>query len=286
MKLVESLEEYYQIVRIAKEKCGYLATNNCLFPNSIERYIQLRRFYAENNDAGIMFYSDEEEYYQAYYYESANYDFKILPKEKPILLQNIYMQGKKKQEIIDIEKKLQKMGFVLKDRMRHAVFEGWDKWDDFRRAAKVSQRIMIKNGFQYMPVSREQLSEVLEFAKTIKEIPYYQIPYYTKNEYGKEAEEKRFCCITDSDGKIVAVRHLIVNGKKAYGWVGVEERYKKTYGMALLFLCEALDYVHEKNIKMCSWVDEKNTVSVQYHEHIGSVWTGHLEEEWLLDKEV
>lgn len=283
MKCVQSLSEYYQMIQKAKDCHGCLATNNCLYPNAVDRYINLKRFYAEENGAGVIFYSDEEKYYQSYYYVSRSRDFTIAPKEKPVLIQNIYRQSKKRQDMADIENTFKKSGFVLKNRLRHAVFEGWSKREKFQKAAGLSERIMEKEGMRYMPVGGAQLREALEFVGTVREIPFYQIPYYTKEEYAEEAREGRLCCITDADGRIVAARHLTVNGKKTYGWVGVEEQYKNTYGMALFFLCRALDYIEKNGMKMCSWVDERNMASIQYHEHIGSVWTGHIEDEWLME---
>jgi len=36
-------------------------------------------------------------------------------------------------------------------------------------------------------------------------------------------------------------------------------------------------------VKMCAWVKSRNTPSIQYHERLGMEWTGHMEDEWLLD---
>lgn len=285
MERVKSLQDYYLLVRTAKERYKRLTTNNYLYPNAVERYIQLERFYVEENDAGILFFSDEETYYQAYYYVNHNAKFRIKKGDKTIVLQNIYTENAKRKEIMEIEKSLQDSGMTLKSRLRHGTFEGWDKWKALQKAAAVSERMMEQTGLRYAPADIAHLHEVMAFAKTIREIPFYQFPYFTKEEYINEASERRLCCITDREGKVVAARHLIVSGNKTYGWVGIEEEYQKAYGMAILILCHDLDYVHSNHLKMCSWVDEKNTVSLRYHERIGTIWTGHLEDEWIMGAE-
>ena len=101
--------------------------------------------------------------------------------------------------------------------------------------------------------------------------------------YAEEAEAERLCCIMDPEGKIIGARHLIVSGKKAYGWVGIEEQYQVRYGAALIFLGHALEYIVKNDVQMCSWVMTTNVPSIEYHERLNTKWTGYYCDEWVLE---
>lgn len=288
MRVVESPDDYYGIINRCKSKLGRLATNNYMFPKATGRYIRLGRLYCEEMEKGLVFYLDEERCYHAYYYiaESADAaDFDIGCKDKPVLVQHIYSENAKSGLYQRAEQSLQRSGFERKAVSRHAVLQQPDRiLGVVERSVKGIQRLFDQNGFVYQNVGEEQLEDVLAFSTQIREIPYYQIPYFTADELMEESRAGRFCCVTDSLGRIAAARHLIVDGKKAYGWVGVREEYKKRYGMAVMFLYHALQYIQRHDIRMCSWVVRENTDSIQYHERIGSEWTGHLKDEWVLDR--
>lgn len=282
MRKVGSLQEYYALVNGAKSRHGSLKTNCILFPDALDRYIQLGRLLWEELDAGMMFYSDEETFYQAYFYINPSLPFSVSRKDKPVLLQNVY-KGEKKPWVLSMEKALQNSGFVLQDPLMHGVVPDDSHVQQIRKTARLIERIFQKEGLTYAKLRRDQIPEMLAFRKTIDEIPFYAFPYFTDDELMEEAEAERLCCIMDRDGRIIGARHLIVNGKKAYGWVGVEEKYKTMYGVATMFLLHAFDYFYANGVKMCAWVKSRNTPSIQYHERLGMEWTGHMEDEWLLD---
>lgn len=284
MQPVHSIEEYYSLINAAKARCGMLKTNSAMFPDSVQRYIDLGRMLWEESVSGIVFYTNEEAFYQAYYYVQPETPFVIEKKDKPVLIQNVY-KGEKKPWMLQVEESLRASGFAWADTLKHGVFTGYAQIPQIRRSIKPIERIFRKEGFSYAPLKREQIPEMLAFRSTIAEIPFYQFPYFTDDELAEEAEAERLCAVTDAGGTLIAARHLIVNGKKAYGWVGVAEQYKTAYGMAMMFLGHALDYIEKHDVKMCAWVDMKNTPSLQYHERLGTEWTGHMEDEWLLESD-
>lgn len=282
MQKVTSLDEYYALVKAARERSGSLKTNCMLFPDKLHRYIKLGRMSYEEKTAGIVFYLDEENYYLVFFHVNPDISMELAREDKPLLLQNVY-KGGKKAWVLKVELSLKHSGFVLVDTMKHGVFIGYDKIPQIQRSLTGVKRIFQKEGFSLLPLRRDQIPEMLAFQKTINEISYFQFPYYTDDEYMEEAKAERLLCVMDSMGRIIAARHLIVDGKKTYGWVGVEEAYKVQYGIALMFLCHALEYIQKHDLKMCSWVKTTNIPSLQYHERLGTEWTGHLEDEWLLE---
>lgn len=285
MKPVCSVEQYYSLIAERKESLGRLKTNCTLTPEAIARYIDIQRFLYEESEGGIFFFSDEETYYQTYYYLRDDIAFSFSGKEKPVLLQNIYKEGKENKFLSFLQYQLLQNHFILKDTLRHAILPDSDELlCRLEKAIKGITQVFQKKGFVYQNVMYNQLEELKEFISGIEQIPYYQIPFYTDEEYMEEADAGRLSCIVDENQKIVAARHLIVSGKKAYGWVGIEEEYKTIYGFAPYILYKQLLYLKENDITMCSWVKTTNIPSIQYHNRIGSEWTGQLEDEWILDR--
>ena len=283
MRLVESLDDYYEIIRNEKACRGKIKTNDYMFPEAVKRYVNLKRLWIEQLECGVVFLSDEERFFQGYYYIDDVNKFEIDMLEKPILVQNIYKQGRKKDYIYEMDRSLEKSGFKKEGMLRHAILENPDKvLEKLLPSEKISRRIMEKEGFKMMKVQSNQMSELLAFRDTIKEIPFYQQPFFSLDELGFDSEKGLLTCIVDASGKIQAARHLIMQGKKSYGWVGVAEKYKGVYGLALMLMVDQLKLICQKGIIMCSWVEQNNTASLQYHERLGSKWTGTIMDEWVL----
>lgn len=284
MELVCNIKQYYNLIAERKAELGRIKTNCVLSSEAIERYISLNRFLYEKGESGIFFFSDEENYYQLYYYLQEGRTFSFEKKNKPVLVQNIFREGKEDKFLSFLNVQLKNNGFEYKDTLSHAVLRETNiLFETLEKSVKRIERIFLKEGFVFKNVAIEQLSELKEFMLHIEEIPFYQYPYYTDEEYIEEANEGRLSCIVDKEGKIIAARHLIVAGKKAYGWVGIKKEYKALYGFAPYILYQQLIYLRKNNIVMCSWVKTTNTPSIQYHNRIGSAWSGQLEDEWLLE---
>jgi len=283
MRQITGTDEFYALINDAKARCGRLDNNCQLFPETVDRYASMGRFYAEKTDSGVVFLSDEETFYLAYCYVGKDAPLQFSEKDKPVLVQTVF-RGEKMPAVTRMEEKLADRGFVLDKVARHGEFCGFDGIPKILRTRRGIQRIFDSEGLKMTPVQRSQFAEIEAFKKTIPEIAFYEFPYFSEDELAEEAAEGRFLCVTDRENRIIAARHLILSGKKAYGWVGIEESYKALYGVALMFLCHALEYIQDNDIRMCSWVDEKNVASLEYHERLGTEWNGQKMDEWLLGK--
>lgn len=284
MHQIANADEFYRLINDAKARCGKLDNNCQLFPEAVNRYVSLGRFYAEESASGVNFFSDEETYYLGYFYVAQDQPLLCTPKDKPVLVQTVF-RGEKKPSIQRLEEKLAGRGFSLEKIALHGEFIGYDDIPKILRTRRGIQRIFDHEGLTMAPVRRDQFEEVNSFRQTIPELAFYEFPFFSDDELVEEAAQGRFLCVTNREQKIIAARHLILSGKKAYGWVGVEDEYKALYGVALVFLCHALDYIQENDIRMCSWVDETNTASMEYHERLGTEWNGQKMDEWILKKE-
>lgn len=283
MRLVESLDDYYEIIRKEKAERGRLKTNDYMFPDAVKRYINLKRLWIEKLECGLVFLSDEERFFQGYYYIDDVNKFEIDRHEKPILIQNIYKLDRKKDHICQMDISLEKSGFKKEGVLRHAILENPNNvLEKLLPAEKISRRIMEKEGFKMMKVHRNLMPELLAFRDAIKEIPFYQQPFFSADELVFDSEKGLLTCVIDAKGSIQAARHLIMQGNKSYGWIGVAEKYKGVYGLASMLMVDQLKLICQKGILMCSWVEQNNTASLQYHERLGTKWTGTIMDEWIL----
>ena len=151
MQIVESLDDYYSIIKRRKAELGRLGTNNYMFPRAIGRYIYLKRLYYETIESGIVFYPDEERYYQAYYYIAEDEDVPDLTienKDKPVLVQHIYRENAKGRLMQRVERSLQKSGFEQKGVSRHAVLQQAEKiYKTVERSMQRIQKLLDQEGF-------------------------------------------------------------------------------------------------------------------------------------------
>lgn len=284
MERVQSVEHYYALIAENKKKLGMLKTNCTLTRTAMQRLLSMERFFYREVETGIFFFSDEETYYQAYYYLQDGVPFSFVKEKKPVLLQDIHREDSNSPFLAFLNRELVKNGFVLQDTLKHGVLEETDAlMNSLEKSVRGVERIFKKKGFVYQKVERQQLEELKAFMQHIDQIPYYQYPYYTDQEYMEEAEAGRLSCIVDAEGRMLAARHLITAGRKVYGWVGIAEEYKTLYGFTPLFLYTQMLYLRENHMLMCSWVKTTNQPSIQYHNRIGVVWTGQVEDEWLLE---
>lgn len=284
MERVQSVEHYFALITENKKRLGMLKTNCTLTRQAIQRLLSLGRFFFREVETGIFFFSDEEAYYQAYYYLQDGVPFVFVRENKPVLLQDIHREELSSSFLVFLRQELVKNGFVLQDTLRHASLEETDElMNRLEKSVKSVKRIFEKKGFVYQKVERKQLEELKTFMLHIDQISYYQYPYYTDEEYIEEAEAGRLSCIVDAEGRMLAARHLITVGRSVYGWVGIDDEYKALYGFTPLLLYTEMLYLHENNLRMCSWVKTTNQPSIQYHNRIGAVWTGQVEDEWLLE---
>lgn len=114
-------------------------------------------------------------------------------------------------------------------------------------------------------------------------IPFYQLPYFSRDEMAALAREGLFQGVLDKDDCLCAVRCAFVESNSIYGWVAVRHGYKDYNGFGLLFVEQAMKYNIEHQLKASDWISTTNDHSLQYHEKLGYQRTGRYCDRWLLN---
>ena len=282
MHAVTSLDEYYALVKAAKERCGSLKTNCALFPDAIKRYIGLGRFWGEPTENGVLFFADEERYYECYYHINPDASFELDRQDKPVVVQIMRNSLEKNDKVLRIEQRLGEAGFEYSDTMQMLKADPQQIMKKIAPLCRYAKREMEKDGFILCRVKPEQLPEFWSIADQASEIPYYLLPYYSDDELLEQIDKGWLTCIVDRQGKLCAAHHFFVDGKAMFGWLAVQKAYKNLYGMGMVFTEDALRYAIENGYLVSGWIDLKNTPSIQYHRQVGYQFVNRFTDRWVL----
>lgn len=284
MEKVKTIEQYEKLVADFKKKGHRIISNNYMFIDDIRRYINMKRLYYEELENGLVFYSDEETHYRCYFYIDSLRDMKISRKDKVLLTQILYRENRinKVQVLRD---SLRESGFHLQDKMDYIVTEASTKMNKIERLVKYAEELLEENQLVFRSILPEELEQFREFQKNIKNIPFYQVPYYSAEEYMQAIKENRAQCIVDVKGSICAIHFFEYKNGNMLGWYAIEEEYQKAYGIALLFTYSTRQFAIQNHTrKIYGWVLKDNKESIKYHKKLGYIWQDRIMEEWLLDK--
>ncbi len=281
MDQINDYQQYNMLVKEIKKSCPQIFTNCYLFKNAIERIIEQGRFYYERVNGGIVFLSDEQLYYQTYYYLTPGNDLRLAPKTKPVLVQNTYTN--KSEALMNFELSLRASGFRLADTLDHYKADPETSLEKLQAVTRYVKKNLKDAGFRIVPLTPELLPSVKAMQLEIPEIPYYQIVYLTDEEVLERAEDGGFPCIVDKNGDLCAA--FCLRGNKGFGWLAVKNEYKAKYGMAPVLTEVSMEHAITHHYQPVAWIVSTNTRSKQYHHRVGFEKTGRSMDEWLLEPE-
>ena len=265
---VSSIEEYQSLVKKNKANKQAKKTNCLLFPDAIQRYINAGRFFYEEQDAGIFFFSDEGKYYQAWFYLNPMIPLQKQKKEKPVLIQHYY-SGKTRDRDKEVYMQLENAGFQHADTMQQFIADPEKVIKKIRPLARYAEKILRENGFTYRPPEDSELLLVDQLLDMTPEIPFYLLNWFSKEEIGEMRKEGQFAGIFSKTGELCAAHMFFVSGNILNGWVVVKKEYRETYGMSIYLKEKGMEYTIDHNCVHSGWIDLKNLVSRHYHVHAG-----------------
>ena len=282
MQKVTDMAEYLQLVKRAKTERGAKFTNQVLFPDAIERYIRMGRLGYEEQDAGIIFFADEERFYGSWYYLNENLPFTAGAWDKPVLIQH-YFAGEKNERLLQMDEKLAAAGFVLSDTMRQYRADAAQMLQKIRPLYEYARKKLDEDGFVYRPLAPEEAPLVRELQDLTPEIPVHQLNYFSYDELLEQQREGRSMGIFDRDGKLCAAHLFFPTGKTLNGWHLIRDEYKEAYGMGLIMKERILSYAVEHGYGISAWIVVTNTPSIRYHKKLGYEIINRSLDEWVFD---
>lgn len=282
MKEIKSIDEYFTLLKEAKQSSGRLFTNSYLSIPTIERYINLKRLYYLKQEKGIIFLCDEEKYYRLLYWLDVKCEIHISKMDKPIAIRNIYKEGKKKEELLCIEKQLEDIRFE-KEYVAIEMRVPLEQSEFIAKQSKLHERMLKKGKFHIACMKEENIEQMLAMREA-KEFHIYNFDYRSREEYCAEIANEQYIAVYNDVQEMCACIYteLLPTNMTGNG-ICVKEEYKQTFGLGAALMCHVLDKaLNVQGKKYVSWCEKENVNSMKFHKSMGFENTGKISEEWIL----
>lgn len=279
MKPLKSLNEYLDMIkRLRKQKIWFV--NDVLLPNEAKRYIALNRMRYTKDQAGVIFFADEETYYRAILCIDADKPWAIEALDKPVLIRNGYQSGRKKASIVKLEQQMKENGFQFQNTgmlMNLDVAKYKEKSrKEFNRAKKILDHFHYKIG----PASIEQYDQMQEMFRNQDMIQYYHEAYRTDEEIKERFDRNEYTCISDVNGQVLVYSSwYILNGYRYGDRTIAREEYRMS-GLTPILMHYAIS--RAQHDVMTGSVLTHNEPTIKVHKRLGWQITDHCFDYWLL----
>lgn len=288
MERLRSLDEYKSLLSSYRQAYLRGYSNNYLSTDMVIRYINLKRIYFETDGKEtLFFYTDEETYYRLYIMAGQNAEIAVNRKDKPVMLRNIYREGKKSETLLRLEGGLEKQGFLLDDRTVQILAKPLEKKEDIQRKYDKASAFLDRFGIKISYAERKDIEQIMNLRKQEPLLKDYHFAYETESEILDAVEKGYYRCAYNHLGEVCAVQnYTIANGTLQGGWLAVKEEYKVRYGIGSAMAYHSFLYAIEHGISnYYGWVARDNEKSMKYHQAIGYEIGDKWADEWLLDRE-
>lgn len=282
MKILETFDEYTGIVKEVKSVCRKPFSNIYYMSNEIKKYIESGRLAYEKTEGGIVLFWDEESFYRVCLYVNEQEKFAIYPKNKKILIRNIYKTGKKEESLRCAEQRLGELGFQKKGT---TIGIQGEPFKIFQRCGQIEKyaKALEKKGYRCMEADFSKFGEIETLILDSGIIKDYQLDYRTDDEKRK-LERGSYLYMVDGDGQICAASLCFIEGSIAkVDGVAVKPEYK-TRGLAPCLTYHRFKWMQDKGVKLVQgWILTNNVPSLRYHRSLGYEFLDKYADEWILE---
>lgn len=282
MQLLESYNEYKDMVREIRERCRRPFSNVYFMPADMERYIRLGRAGYERTESGMILFFDEERYYRVCLCLDENEPFSIEKQDKKILIKNVYLKGKKREAMQCVEQRLEELGFENEGtsvKVKGEVERIFKRCERMGRYADA----LDKKGYRFLIADASMIEEIESIILDADVIKDYQLSYWTDEEKKEMAEKGCYSYIVDGDNHVCGGGYFLIQGDTTIGVAGaIKEEYKR-HGLAPVSAYHKLKWLHENGFKRGQgWILLSNKPSIKYHESLDYEFTDEYADEWIL----
>lgn len=276
MERVKSLEQYSALIKEVRQTHSSVQTNCYMLPDAVEKQLSKNKLFALDVGAGIALIIDEGAFYQLYYYVGLNETILFDRKDKPVILDQIYLQNKKTESVVQIEKKWLDCGFHNYKTYRHITLKmTQEQLDGIPLSLDDENYVMVKA----KPSDTEAVSKLwtssLDVLSTALPEP---------EEISELIEQGLvFCARSEASGKIGAVMKLeYQRGVYLIHHVVVDSDHRRQ-GLAKRLYDYCYRLTGTEGTQYYGWVDVNNIPSLQLHLSKGWKFNGRLTSQLLLD---
>lgn len=277
MEALKTIEQYNFLINDAKKKGGKFTNNSCLIED-VRRYIDLKRIYYVNGEAGLIFVIDEDSYYRLLLHIDADKPLGLPKLEKPGLVFTWYAKDKKKPALLKVEEQLKKEGFVLETTQVDVKKDLTGMQDFYRKKYLRVEKILRNLNARVVEADYSHYGQICELLENQEMIKYFQFPYQTEDEIKADFENGDYIAVVNDNGDVLAYSRSRWDGRKCYGYAMVVKEEYKLYGLAPLLSYRGWSRrsgIRETTIAL------DNDQSIKFHEGLGWTFTDRYMDNWL-----
>lgn len=279
MEELKNIETYTALISNIRKRGGKF-TNNNIVPKDIKRFIDLKRIRYVSSDDCLVFILDEEKYYRLLLHMNPDKEWELPELDKPMLVRAQFVKGKKKPDLVEVERKMQEKGFVLKDTNVQIAFDIPSVRDLCRQKYLRSKKILEYYNLQIIKADYSYYNQIKGLLKNQDMIQYFHIPYQTEDEIESGFENGNYVAIINENNEVLAYTsgHPGIAGVRYAEAMVIQKEYK-LYGFApiLFYYCMS----NTKAVISKSSVGLHNSVSIKLHEKLGWEFSDRYIEHWL-----
>ena len=216
MQLLESYDEYADMIKEFREKCRRPFSNIYFMPADMERYIRLGRAGYEKSESGIILYFDEERFYRVCLCVNENEKFMIERQDKKILVKNVFRKGKKRENLQKVEKRLAELGFENEGTSVKVKGEVEKIFQRCERLGRYADALEQK-GYRFKTADISMIGEIEQIILDSGVIKDYQLNYLTEEEKKEMAEKGCYSYIVNGENQICGGGYFFIDGDTTIG---------------------------------------------------------------------
>lgn len=280
MEKIGSKQDFYNIIKEERKIRNADINNNYLTDDRIDDMVEKGVLFYEIKDDGLLFFDDERDYYNLYYYWNSEKPFCTEKREKPVVIVN-YWNGEKREKQLKFEERLKEAGFEnthLSQQIKKNV-EGLKKVVDETYA--ISKKFFDSYGLKLIPPEEKHVESFRELLRSLKEIPVWHVPYQNDEEIVESGRRGNTVCAVDKNDRVCAAISYFFDDA-TYGWVGIAPDYQKKPGIPVVLYEWSYRRILERNPNLNGWIADINKKSANFHVAMGFTWTGRHKEDWVL----
>jgi len=268
MELVKNIEQFEELYLECRNKFKKLDRNNFFLKRICVQFIEEERLYYEWYSKGIVFFVDEDSYYNAYFLWDSKESEMNICQDKPILVEEILTEKDVQINNFSCRERLLKAGFTQEKKNYQLEVNLQKNKDTLLSGFDEKMKELNERNWKWMICNNEKYEkQIINLWKTT--FSAIEIPL-THYEFMKDTVSDAICIINEDDMVIGACWYTSDGhgNSEARHVVTHPDFYQQGIGrlITMLYFNEA---IKRGDINMFGWVEEKNIRSRIVHEKLG-----------------
>ena len=262
MRAINSLEEYKALLAENKARhCG-IDTNSFLMKKDVERMISGGSLYVEEYPSGLVLFSDEGDYYKAYYHIGKDQGFPSITVEKPVIIDELDKAGKRSSQIDRIREKAERKGFRYYRTNRQYEKDLGEKMQEMKETPAPLNLLFLEEDDH--PLTEDLLRQSVQLWDENLELADIEVAHR------KLEANTGIACIVTPENRVVVTEWYKNEDGRSEGRHTVTDRHFRGRGLASRLLDAWCGRAAEAGMqKAVTWIADVNTASIQLHRSVG-----------------